>query len=166
VLAWAVIGAVRAEEQSAPLPFSGIEGKAMVDCRSGALAVAATAEGARLRCGFQKLEGRAGVEGLWLESTGPGGGNLRLVAEAVGREAGGSKTGECRMRQDGGQRAGGKMGRDREGQTAAVSAKPPYLACGGRVSVEDKLVRYIRPGLTDQVASLTVLAYAWWVYTP
>ena len=60
-----------------------------------ALGVTATADGARLRCGFQKLDGHATPEGLWLESTKPGGGQLRLVAVAVGR--GGSRARPCAL---------------------------------------------------------------------
>ena len=49
------------------------------------MGVTATADGARLRCGFQKLEGQATPEGLWLESTKPGAaGRLRLVARGGG----------------------------------------------------------------------------------
>ena len=84
VLSLALAGTACAE--NAPIPFSEIGAKATADYQGEALAVTATAEGARLRCGFQKLEGWATTEGLWLESTAPGGGKLLLVARAVGRE--------------------------------------------------------------------------------
>src|SRR5260370_38421623 len=62
-----------------------------VDCQGGGLAVAPSAEGARLRCVFQLLEGEAPREGLWLTSTvvppGVGGyGRFRIMDAAVGRE--------------------------------------------------------------------------------
>ena len=71
---------------SCPIPLSETGAKATADYQGDALGVVATAEGARLWCDFQKLEGQATGEGLWLESSEPGGGKLRLVATAVGRE--------------------------------------------------------------------------------
>src|SRR6266481_4792695 len=63
-----------------------------VDCQGGGLAVAPSAEGARLRCVFQLLEGEATHEGLWLTSTvippgGAGNERFRIVAAAVGRQS-------------------------------------------------------------------------------
>ena len=83
VLALTVPG--RAGTQPAAIPFSDIGERATAGYQGEALGVTATADGARLRCGFQKLEGHATPEGLWLESTKPGGGKVRMVAVAVGR---------------------------------------------------------------------------------
>src|SRR6266566_6496759 len=60
------------------------------DCQGDGLAVSPTAGGARLRCVFQRLEGEATREGLWLTSTVTNAVNdrFRIVAAAVGREAG------------------------------------------------------------------------------
>jgi hypothetical protein len=80
----AITGLARAE--NAPIPFSEIGAKATADYQGDALGITATPDGARLRCGFQKLEGRATPQGLWLESTVPGGGQFRLVATGVHRE--------------------------------------------------------------------------------
>lgn len=74
-----------AENRSGPIPFSAIGAKATADYQGDALGTAATTEGARLWCGFQKLQGRATSQGLWLESTAPGGGEFRLMATAVCR---------------------------------------------------------------------------------
>ena len=90
-LVLAFTGLARAE--NAPIPLSEIGAKATADYQGEALGITATPDGARLRCGFQKLEGQATSEGLWLESTVPGGGQLRLVAVAVGR--GGSRAPQC-----------------------------------------------------------------------
>jgi len=51
------------------------------------LAVILTAEGARLRCAIQRLEGEATCEGLWLTSTVTNAvdDRFRLVATEVGR---------------------------------------------------------------------------------
>src|SRR6266704_6947636 len=51
------------------IPWSQLGAKAGADYKGDGLAVIATAEGARLRCAFQKLEGQATREGLWLTST-------------------------------------------------------------------------------------------------
>ncbi len=81
-----------ASPANTPVPFSEIGQRATADYHGDALAVTTTPEGALLRCGFQKLEGRATAEGLWLESTAAGGGKFRLVAMAVGRQDGGDRT--------------------------------------------------------------------------
>src|SRR5207253_10819253 len=51
------------------IPWSQIGAKAGADYKGDGLAVMATADGARLRCAFQRLEGEATREGLWLTST-------------------------------------------------------------------------------------------------
>ena len=48
------------------IPWSQLGAKAGADYQGDALAVIPTAEGARLRCAFQRLEGEATREGLWL----------------------------------------------------------------------------------------------------
>src|SRR3989442_3834275 len=51
------------------IPWSQLGAKAGADYNGDGLAVSPTAEGARLRCVFQRLEGEATREGLWLTST-------------------------------------------------------------------------------------------------
>src|SRR6266446_2572195 len=51
------------------IPWSQIGTKAGADYKGDGLAVSPTAGGARLRCVFQRLEGEATLEGLWLTST-------------------------------------------------------------------------------------------------
>ncbi len=117
----------RAETRPAAIPFSGIGARATADYQGDALGIRATVGGAQLRCGFQKLEGHATAEGLWLESTGPGAtGKLRLVATALCRE--GSPT-------------------RRAGDCAPYQTRLPAT---GTVSVEDKVVRFTRPGLMEE----------------
>src|SRR5206468_645547 len=69
------------------LPWSQLGVKAGGDYHGDGLAVSPTAEGARLRCVFQRLEGEATREGLWLTSTVTNGVNdrFRLVAADVRR---------------------------------------------------------------------------------
>ena len=76
---------VRGETPPPAIPFPDIGARATANYQGDALGITATSDGARLRCGFQKLEGHATPQGLWLESTKPGGGKLRLVATALGR---------------------------------------------------------------------------------
>jgi len=73
------------------LAWSQLGAKAGADYEGDGLAVSPTAEGARLRCVFQRLEGEATREGLWLTSTvippsGTVNDRFRIVAAAVGRE--------------------------------------------------------------------------------
>jgi hypothetical protein len=51
------------------IPWSQIGAKAGADYQGDGLTVLATAGGARLRCVFQRLQGEATREGLWLTST-------------------------------------------------------------------------------------------------
>src|SRR5216683_8277826 len=86
--------AVAAEDPAGPaltktsIPWSQIGAKAGADYQGDGLAVSPTAEGARLRCVFQRLEGEATREGLWLASTVTNAVNdrFRIVATAVGRQ--------------------------------------------------------------------------------
>src|SRR5712691_5639324 len=69
------------------IPWSQIGVKAGADYQGDGLAVSPTVKGARLRCAFQKLEGEATREGLWLTSTvtNASNGRFRVMAFAVGR---------------------------------------------------------------------------------
>ena len=75
---------------NSPIAWADLGAKATAQYSGGGLAIATAPSGAvQLRCAFQKLEGEVSGEGLWLESTGPGGASrFRLVAEAVGRAGG------------------------------------------------------------------------------
>src|SRR6266581_575103 len=83
------------------IPWSQLgvpQGGTGADYKGDGLAVIATAEGARLRCAFQKLEGQATREGLWLTSTvippsGTANDRFRIVAAALGRELGSGERG-------------------------------------------------------------------------
>ena len=85
-LALALIVPARAGTQPAAIPFSDIGARSTANYQGDALGITATTDGARLRCGFQKLAGQATTEGLWLESTKPGAaGRLRVTASALCR---------------------------------------------------------------------------------
>src|SRR5207249_2076033 len=69
-------------KNSSAIPWSQIGAKAGADYQGDGLAVIPTAEGARLCCVFQRLEGEATREGLWLTSAVTNGTNdrFRVVA--------------------------------------------------------------------------------------
>src|SRR5216683_4183540 len=87
--------AVAAEDPAGPaltktsIPWSQIGAKAGADYHGDGLVVSPTAEGARLRCVFQRLEGEATREGLWLTSSAANCLNerFRVVAVSAGRSA-------------------------------------------------------------------------------
>ena len=129
----------RAETPAAAIPVSDIGARATANYQGDALGVTATADGARLRCGFQKLEGHATPEGLWLESTKPGGvGRLRLTATALCRES--SRARQCALIESPAPETFAPT--DVGGYTA--------LTTTGTVQVADRLVRFTRPGLTEE----------------
>jgi hypothetical protein len=87
----AVLAATADSPQAAPketsIPWSQIGAKAGADYQGDGLGVKPTENGARLRCVFQRLEGEATHEGLWLLSTftTPTSERFRVKAVAVGR---------------------------------------------------------------------------------
>src|SRR5437773_859877 len=74
---------------SATIPWSQIGAKAGADYQGDGLAVMPTLDGARLRCVFQRLEGEATREGLWLTSTITNAmiDRFRITAASVGRQS-------------------------------------------------------------------------------
>ena len=84
----APLAANSATEKSPPIPLDQLGAVAGKQYQGDGLSVSAMPEGARLRCVFQRLEGEATREGLWLTSTVPNAANdrFRIVAAAVGRK--------------------------------------------------------------------------------
>ena len=154
VLALSLRGTVRGA--GPPIPFSEIGAKASADYHGDALRVAATVDGARLQCGFQRLEGHATPEGLWLKSTAPGGGRFRLVAQEVGRgalECGTHVTHVPLSTEAGALQSASGLPQckplPRGGPRLGVSGEKA-LPMTGTVSLADKLVRFKRPGVTEE----------------
>ena len=87
-----------------------------------------TDSGARLHCVFQRLDGEATPEGLWLTSTvtNTESDRFRVTAMAVGRKAD-----------------------DATLQLSISRIQPPVAGCG-RLSVCGQTVRFSRPGLTEE----------------
>src|ERR1039458_6127685 len=81
-------GASAAQTNDTAIPFSQIGAVASQHYTGEGLSIVQSAEGASLRCVFQKLEGRVNCQGLWLTSE-AGGSNstsFRVISESVGRE--------------------------------------------------------------------------------
>ena len=72
---------------NAPIPWNQIGAKAGANYQGDGLAVSPTESGARLHCVFQRLDGEATPEGLWLTSTvtNTPSDRFRVTAAAVGR---------------------------------------------------------------------------------
>jgi hypothetical protein len=85
LIAIAVIGSSASiQAVTPPIPFTDIGAKATADYHGDAIGVAPAGEGARLHTAFQKLSGSITRDGLWLNSTEAEGGQLHLVASAIG----------------------------------------------------------------------------------
>jgi hypothetical protein len=116
------------------IPWSQIGAKAGAGYQGDGLAVSPTTGGARLRCVFQRLEGEATREGLWLTSTvNPPSGKVsdrfRVVAVQVGR--------------DGAERV--------QSSNVGENDAAGEVYATGTVQVKQKVVRFTRPGLSAQV---------------
>jgi hypothetical protein len=116
----------------AAIPWSQIGATATQPYSGDELGVGASAGCARLRCGFQRLEGEATGEGLWLTSmvTGQANDRFRLVAAAVGRA--------------------GAEGSPLPTEFWPSVARSAALPRTGAVEVAGQLVRFVRPGLTEE----------------
>ena len=139
------------------IPWSQLGAKAGADYQGDALAVIPAAGGARLRCVFQRLEGEATREGLWLTSTviPPGGtvkDRFRIVAAELGRAA------HFGVRRQ--SAAATPLSENERMLTSAVISKsgvalrfPPQsktLPPTGTVSIDGQSVRFTRPGLVEE----------------
>ena len=114
------------------IPFSKLSSKVSGQYQGDGLSVLPAPEGAHLRCVFQKLEGEATCEGLWLTSTVTNSVNdrFRIVAAAVGREGGSVE----------------RVASERQSAEPSPTLHAPRLPRTGTVAVVEKLVRFVRPG--------------------
>jgi hypothetical protein len=110
------------------IPWNEIGAQASANYHGDELAVMPAGSGARLHCVFQRLDGEATAEGLWLASTVTNtmSDRFRVRATAVGRTA------------------------DDPNFNAPDSAFSVSLAGTGEVSVCGQTVRFRRPGLTEE----------------
>jgi len=140
---------------NASIPWDQIGAKAGADYHGDGLRVTAQDGSVKLNCVFQRLEGEATPEGLWLTSTvtNQTQDRFRVVATALGR------TGKPELRNSEGPltRPTGHplptaWGEGRgEGCAVSCGAGPSRpLARTGKVTVADQTVRYARPGLVEE----------------
>ena len=122
----------------AAIPWSQLSAKAGAEYQGDGLTVAPTTEGARLRCVFQRLEGEATREGLWLTSAvcDEMKDRFRVVAADVRRL---TSTRTLKPKTQNGIQS-----------LPASAANQAALPRTGTVEVADKLVRFIRSGLTEE----------------
>ena len=118
----------------AAIPWNEIGAKAGANYQGDGLAVTPTGSGARLHCVFQRLDGEATPEGLWLTSTVTNtvSDRFRVTAMAVGRGT------PC---------APGAADRTFNIQHSTSNIQ---LEDAGIVSVCGQTVRLSRPGLTEE----------------
>jgi hypothetical protein len=137
-LAAATQASVDTTPATTAIPWSQLGAKAGADYQGDALAVIPTTGGARLSCAFQRLEGEATPEGLWLTSTvlPPGGtvnDRFRLVAVEVARRAPPAVAGAT----------------DRSANLQP-STSGIQLPAAGNVSIDGQSVRFTRSGLVEE----------------
>ena len=131
------------------IPWDQIGAKAGAIYQGGGPRVTPTAQGARLHCGFQRLDGEATRDGLWLTSTVSNTVNdrFRIVAQTVGRQVleSGSplslslEPNACQS--------------DRGlplSKTLARLGPPLCLPLQGTVFVTENVVRFVRLGLVEE----------------
>src|SRR6266496_2758056 len=149
------------------IPWSQIGAKAAADYRGDGLAVIPTAAGARLRCVFQRLEGEATRDGLWLTSTVTNAVNdrFRVVAASVGRSVIADASNALApftpmnierppglgLRQSSGAfEVSAVAKRQRTAAVQEAIAPKQALPRRGTVSIDGQSVRFIRPGLVEE----------------
>lgn len=117
----------RPSESSARIPLDQLGAVATKQVGGNSLLITATPQNgsAHLRCAFQRLQGHATPEGLWLRSTADTAKaeRLRVVAVAVGRA---------------------------NTELSTFNAQPSTLSGTGKLSITDQLVRFIRPGVVEE----------------
>ncbi len=138
------------------LPWSQLGAKAGADYQGDGLAVSSTADGARLRCVFQRLQGEVTREGLWLTSTVTNAVNdrFRIVAAAVGRDGDVKRESVERQSVERGSVERGALVRGSDALTLHASRshalRSRALANSGTVAIDGQTVRFTRPGLVEE----------------
>ncbi len=133
-------GQTPASPTNAPIAMDQLGAAVGKQYHGDGLSVSATPEGARLRCSFQRLEGQATSNGLWLRSTTDNVSNnpFRIRATEVGRAI------KCASPSDLHEQLTPTCpSRFRHSSTSALREL-------GAVSVADGFVRFFRTGLTEE----------------
>jgi hypothetical protein len=145
-----------ASKPVAPCPMDQLGAMAGKLYQGDGLTMTATSDGAQLRCGFQRLEGRVTREGLWLNSTADGSTSerFRVRAMAVGR-ADDFDLGAIFWSGAVPDHSDATMANPPEPSTPISPftwqrAGTGALRATGIVNVTDNVARFIRPGLTEE----------------
>ena len=127
------VAGLAATNTPAAIPWNQIGAKAGANYQGDGLAVSPTAQGARLHCVFQRLDGEATPEGLWLTSTvtNTPSDRFRVTAMAVGRVT------PCAP----------EASRTSNNQPSTSNIP---LEDAGIISVAGQTVRLSRPGLVEE----------------
>ena len=121
------------------IPWDQIGAKAGADYQGDELRMTPTVGGARLHCVFQRLDGEATREGLWLSSTVTNQANDRFRVRAVA-------VGRCGSNVERGAWERERVRPALQGQGSDVSG----LSGSGTVSVDGETARYSRLGLVEE----------------
>ncbi len=134
-----------AAKQAALIPMDQLGAVAGKQYQGDGLSVAATPDGARLRCAFQRLEGEVTRDGLWLRSTAgeAQGERFRVMAVEVGRQSSDGSAAVCEA-----PAAAWSDCFTRCGWVCDHSRAP--LESTGSVLANGQTVRFLRPGLTEE----------------
>jgi hypothetical protein len=137
--------------KSEPIPPGRIGAVAGKQYQGEGLSVAATPEGARLRCDLQKLEGQVTRQGLRLTSTtnASKGERFYVIASTVTRESG-KRTAEVEREPLCPLLAPSLHMRIRMSALQGVVGEAKPLPRTGTVEVVDQVARFIRPGMTEE----------------
>lgn len=119
---------------AAPIPMNQLGAVAGKQYQGEGLSVVVTSDGARLRCAFQRLEGRVTRDGLWLRSTTDNNSGERFQVMAIA------------VKRDDLFAPPEPSGFDFRKGLSALLKLPRF----GNVSVTENSARFIRPGLTEE----------------
>src|SRR5437773_4112738 len=150
----AAAAADSADTAETSIPWSQLGAKAGTDHQGDGLAVIPIADGARLRCVFQRLEGQATREGLWLSSTVTNAVNDRFRVAVCSVERA-QAFGVRRQSAAATPLFAGEQSEEfRFGSESGVALRfPPQskpFSRTGSVSTDGQTVRFVRPGLTEE----------------
>jgi hypothetical protein len=131
-------------QTNAPIPWDQIGTKAGADYQGDGLSVTPTADGAQLRCVFQRLDGEATPDGLLLTSTVTNAvrDRFQVKAASVGRTKDFAVGGNDHTLE-----TGNRVYRSENGD---VSPQSKMLRSAGAISIAAHTVRFNRPVLTEE----------------